>query len=106
MKSHEARGIGHTFVPFPFQMETRSLDDFEIMRTESILKTQVIFYQESVPPDVHYVSLILANDSRRVSKRTMHPPTYSLRYRCLLLDATADKQGRQKGVEGKGRGPF
>lgn len=67
-------------------METRRLDDFEIMRRESILKIKVIFYQESVPLDIHYVSPILANDSRRVSKHTLHAATYSLKYRCLPLD--------------------
>lgn len=53
---------------FPFQMQTRRLDDFEIMRTELILKIKVIFCQESVPLDIRYISPILANEGRRVSK--------------------------------------
>lgn len=71
--------------------------DFEIMRRGFILKIKVIFYQEGASPNIHYISSIFSKDSRRVSKHTTHSASRSLRYRHLLLDATADNQGRLKG---------
>lgn len=69
------------------------LGDFETMRTGFILKIEVIFCQEGALSS-HCISSVFANNSKRVSKHAVYPASYPLRYKCLLLDATADKQGK------------
>lgn len=75
-------------------MKTRMLGDFQIVRTGFILKIKVIFYQEGAPLNNDCISSIFTNNSRRVSKHAVPPVSYLLRDKYLLLDATADKQGK------------